>query len=373
MKILQVCSAEQMGGGERHVADLTRALIERGHSLHLAVRESSPLPAALADLPVTWHRFGLRNAADIVTACRLARVIRQHQIDLLHAHVARDYPVCGLAARLVPEVRLFLTRHHFHPLRANRLYRWALGRTERFLAVSRSVASGLADSFPGLASRVSVVPNWLDPLVLEGARTREDARRTLGISRPIAVGLLGQLTPLKRQDLFLDAVEQIIDQGLAKDVEFLLIGDPGPGDQAYAAALCARVEQLGGNRPTGPSVRRLGYVPSLPTLLSAFDVVVVPSSNEAFSLILIEAMATGCAVIASRTGGMAEIAEDGVTGLLVPPNDLPALTRSLIRILSDEALRGQLGQAASRVSRERFARDRILDQIESLYRLPLRD
>ena len=366
MKILQVCSAEQMGGGERHVADLTRALIERGHSLHLAVRERSPLPTALAELPVTWHRLSLRNALDLPSAFRLARLIRHHQIDLLHAHVARDYPICGLAARLVPEVRLFFTRHHFHPLRANPLYRWALGPTERFLAVSRSVAAGLAQSFPDLIPRLSVIPNWLDPLALEGARPRDEARHILGITRPLAVGLLGQLTPLKRQDLFLDAIGQLIEQGLAAEAEFLLVGAPGPDDHAFAAELRARVDTMQGDEGR---IRLLGYVSALPSLLTAFDVVVAPSTNEAFSLVLIEAMASGCAVIASRTGGMAEIVEDGATGLLIPPNDLDALTRTLARALSDPSLRYRLGLAASQVTRKRFARADILDQIESLYLL----
>ncbi|MFZ4627437.1 MAG: glycosyltransferase family 4 protein [Blastocatellia bacterium] len=366
MKILQVCSAEQMGGGERHVADLTRALIERGHSLHLAVRERTPLRAALANLPVTWHQLGLRNALDLPSAFRLARLIRRYQIDLLHAHVARDYPLCGLAARLAPQVRLFLTRHHFHPLRANLVYRWALGRTERFLAVSSSVAAGLVHSFPDLAPRLSVIPNWLDPIVLEGGCPRDQARHILGITRPLAVGLLGQLTPLKRQDLFLDAVAQILGQGLAREAEFLLVGAPGPDDHAYAADLHARVKRMTGS---GAPIRLLGYLPSLPSLLSAFDVVVTPSANEAFSLVLIEAMAAGAAVIASRTGGMAEIVEDEVTGLLVPPNDLQALTRTLARVLSDSSLRFRLAQSGSQIARKRFARADILDQIESLYLL----
>src|ERR1051326_5995886 len=125
MKILQVCSAESLGGGERHVADLTRALIERGHELHLAVRPHSPLRTALADLPVEWHELSLRNAMDWFRARRLAAIIRERHIEVMHAHVARDYMVCGLAAKLAP-TRFFLTRHHFNPTKSNPLYAWAL-------------------------------------------------------------------------------------------------------------------------------------------------------------------------------------------------------------------------------------------------------
>ena len=90
MKILQVCSAESLGGGERHVVDLVRALIERGHELHLAVRPGGPLQRELRNAPVTWHEMNLRNALDVMSAQRIAQVIARYEIDVLHAHVARE-------------------------------------------------------------------------------------------------------------------------------------------------------------------------------------------------------------------------------------------------------------------------------------------
>jgi glycosyltransferase involved in cell wall biosynthesis len=363
MKILQVCSAEQMGGGERHVADLTRALVERGHTLHLAVRERSPLPEALGDLPVTCHRLGLRNALDLISAHQLATLVRRYQIEILHAHVARDYPVCGLAARLAPEVRFFLTRHHFHLLGANPLYRWSLARAERLIAVSKSVATGLQRSFPAFPSRISVLPNWLSPGQLAEAASRSAARERLGITRPLAIGILGQLTPLKRQDLFVAAAQRLIAERLDADAQFLVIGAPGPGDTAYAETLRLRIDASG----AGDQIRLLGYVEALPTLFSAFDIIAIPSINEAFSLVLIEAMAGGCAVVASRTGALAEILEDEQTGLLVAPQDLSSLTDALGRLIADAPLRTRLADAARSSARQRFARDPIIDQLEALY------
>ncbi|MFM8394284.1 MAG: glycosyltransferase, partial [Acidobacteriota bacterium] len=102
MNILQVCSAASLGGGERHVIDLTRALIERGHRLHLVVRPGSPLQAPLAGWPVTFHELPLRNSLDLASVWRLSQLIRRERIEVLHAHVGRDYLVCGMAARLNP-------------------------------------------------------------------------------------------------------------------------------------------------------------------------------------------------------------------------------------------------------------------------------
>ncbi|HZN11382.1 MAG TPA: glycosyltransferase family 4 protein [Blastocatellia bacterium] len=351
MKILQVSSAESWGGGERHVADLTRALVERGHRLHLAVRPASPLRTPLRDLPVTWHELGLRNAADLSSARRLDALIRAEGIEVLHAHVARDYPVCGLAAR-VAGARFFLTRHHFHPLRSNPLYRWALAGAERLIAVSESVRAKLIEAFPTLAPRVVVIPNWVD-LRAAGRVERDQARAHLGIARPLAVGVIGQLTPLKRQDLFIRAARE-----LGNEIEFLIIGEPGPDDADYARRL---------REAAGHDVRFTGEIGDLPAYLKALDVVVAPSENEAFSLAVAEAMAAGRAVLASRAGGLVEIVEDGITGLLVTPGDVGELTEGLSRLLADETLRARLGAAARERARERFDREHVINRIERLY------
>jgi glycosyltransferase involved in cell wall biosynthesis len=363
MKILQVCSAESLGGGERHVAELTRALSERGHELHLAARPRSPLRAALADAPVNWHEVSLRNALDLASARHLAAIIRAERIEVLHAHLARDYPVCGLAAKLARPVRFFLTRHHFHPIKANPLYAWALSDARRLIAVSESVRAQLAASFPALAARAVVIPNWIDAPSC-GRLSREAARARLGITRPLAVGIVGQLTPLKRQALFIKAAARAIKEGRGSDADFLVMGAAGPRDAGYEQRLRELARELG----VSEQVRFTGHIADLPAHLAAFDIIAAPSVNEAFSLALAEAMAAGCAVLASRVGGMAEIAEGEVTGLLVAPDDEAAFIAGLLRLLGDERLRLKLGAAAQASVRERFDRGPIMAQIERLYR-----
>src|ERR1051325_7012146 len=111
MKILQVCSASELGGGEIHVADLTRALADRGHAVYLAVRPDSPIREPLAGVIASWHEMPLRNSLDVQSARAIAALIVQHKIDLVHAHVGRDYLVAALACKHQPSARLVLTRH----------------------------------------------------------------------------------------------------------------------------------------------------------------------------------------------------------------------------------------------------------------------
>ncbi len=360
LRILQVCSADSVGGGERHVIDLTRALAERGHELHLAVRRSSPFRDLLADDRVHWHELPLRNATDIQSSRRLGVLLRAHEIDLLHGHVARDYPLCGLAARMTG-ANLFLTRHHFRPFAKSLLYQWAINPVRNLIAVSTSVAQGLAESFPDLADRIVVIPNWIDARAV-GTISRAESRDLLGIRLPIAVGLVGQISAIKRQDLLVKAAARLKTAGLT-NINFLLIGEAGPKDRDYEEHLRALARQL----DVADKVIFTGYVPGFARYLNALDLVVAPSENEGFSLAVIEAMAARLPVIATRVGGPSEIIDHGLTGLLVPPGELEALVEAMSHLLSDQALSNQLAEAAAVSVRTRFDREGVIDRIEGLY------
>src|SRR5262249_7640361 len=139
-----------------------------------------------------WHELGLRNALDIISARQIAAIIRSEKIAILHAHVARDYIFCGIAARMAEPVRFFLTRHHFNSLKSFPFYAWTIAEARALIAVSQSVREQLLAAFPGFSDRIIVIPNWID-LRSQSSLSREEARRRLGISRRLAVGVIGQL------------------------------------------------------------------------------------------------------------------------------------------------------------------------------------
>jgi glycosyltransferase involved in cell wall biosynthesis len=321
---------------------------------------------ALAGYPVQWYELGLRNALDVISAQGIANAIRKNQIDILHAHVARDYTFCGVAARIAARlgnpVGFFITRHHFNPIKSNPLYAWTIGEARALIAVSESVRESLVASFPGYADRIVTIPNWIDAGYC-GSLSREEARARLGVTKRLAVAVVGQITRLKRQDLFIEAAARLIRERHWSDAEFLIVGEAGPDDEAYFNQLQETADRL----RMGDHLRFTGYVENLPSLLAAFDVIAAPSDNEAFSLALVEAMASGCAVVATRVGGMAEIVKDGVTGLLIERDSTHSLVAALSRLLADKRLREQIGGLARASVIERFDRRNAIDQIERLY------
>ena len=110
MRILHISSARSFGGGERHLADLANALVRRGHEVYAALRPRSPVREELTALPAE-NIFGLRlrNALDIRSARELARFVRAHRIEVVHAHVARDYPLAAMAAWRNRRAKLVVT------------------------------------------------------------------------------------------------------------------------------------------------------------------------------------------------------------------------------------------------------------------------
>ena len=172
----------------------------------------------------------------------------------------------------------------------------------------------------------------------------------------------GRLSGWKGYDLFVEAVAEAsprVDTLVAE-----IAGGPPPGEEWRATDVVRRIAEAG----VEAKVRYLGFVDVGP-LLRPGRIVVVPSRwPEPFGLVTVEAMLAGCAVVASRHGGSVEIIEDGVTGLLVPPGDVPALAAALERLATDEALRDELGARARRSAEERFGVDAFAGAVVGLWR-----
>src|SRR5215470_13679840 len=141
MRILQISSARHFGGGERHFVDLTNALMQRSHEVFGAVALESPILTELRQIP-TENLFALStsNPVNIAKAFALRRFVRARGIEIVHAHMARDYPLAALAVGR-NAARLIITRHVLFPM--NKLHRLTRGRVTRVIAVSQSVAAAV--------------------------------------------------------------------------------------------------------------------------------------------------------------------------------------------------------------------------------------
>ena len=323
MRILQVSSPLQLGGGETHVIELTQALRQRGHDVVVAGRPGS---AVNPDV-----EFPFRNALDLGTVRRLRRFIKEGSFDIVHAHVARDYPLTLAAARnLAPKV--VLTRHLLYPVRSNFLYKHVDG----WIAPTTQILTTLAKLKP----RASVViPNWVD---LEKFTFKPHMPHD-----PLTLGLLGQISPHKGHD---DAVEAM--RLLGPKFRLLIAGK---GESNYLDGLRAK--------SAGLPVDFVGFV-ELPEFFDAIDVLLVPSWEEPFGIVVLEGMASGVPVIATAAGGPLDIIRSGVDGILVPPRDPKALAHAITSI--SERREGMIHAARQRM--QDFDIRNVVPRVEAFYR-----
>jgi type III pantothenate kinase len=186
----------------------------------------------------------------------------------------------------------------------------------------------------------------------------------------VLVAVVGRLVPRKGQDVFLDAVRILAQDGLP--IRAVIVGEPPARPDTGERAYLERLLTLAVHPALRSRVEFQGFRDDVPALLAASDIVVMPSVNDPFPLALIEAMAAGAAVVATDSGGHAEAIEDGVTGLLVPPRDPSALAAAVARLAWDVLFRGNLAAAARRSAVERFSPETLPARLEVLYRDALR-
>ena len=364
MKILQVSSAQTLGGGERHLADLANGLARRGHDVYAVLRPKSPLLNELNELrKENVTTLPLRNSLDAKSARDLARLVRKNEIQIVHAHMARDYPLAAYATRMNPRSTLIVTRHVLFQL--SRLHRITLAKASRIIAVSQAVAAQLKADAVASSEKISVVLNGIDAASFQEARQRFNRADFLNAwNLPddcLLVGTVGELTPLKGQEEFLRAATQVLRQH--PNAYFIIAGI----DHSRGYENRIHIEQLIEELNLSPRVRLAGWLENLAQLYCALDVFVSASHTESFGLVLAEAMAGGTAVVATETEGAREIIQPGVTGLLVPIGDVDELANNIAALLADKNERVRMGTAQQSAT-TRFSVERMIAETETIYR-----
>lgn len=354
MRILQICSAREIGGGERHLADLANALARRGHEVFVALSPGSPLREKLSELSQqNIVEVPMRNALNLASAMKLSRFVRERNIQIVHAHVARDYPLAALAIGR-STARLVLTRHVLFPLSS--IHKLILRRTSQVIAVSQAVADALRAQTIFPSGIVRVIHNGVD--IDRFARVRESVHRE---SSRLRVGTIGHLSEIKGHDDFIRAAAIVCSS--RDDVEFIIAGE----DKSRAGDNRRRLEKLVDELELNQRVQLVGWIDDVATLLASFDLFVSPSRAEPFGLSIVEAMAAGVPVIATASEGAREIVEPNQTGRQVPIGDVDAIAQAIHELLDDGSERDRLSRNAEITAGERFSLQQMVDRTEQLY------
>jgi glycosyltransferase involved in cell wall biosynthesis len=314
---------------------------------------------------VEWLDCGCGSRASYPAGlASLVSFLRRRRIDVFHAHLF-DPSVVGLTAAVLARTPSRVHTRHYsdYHTRINRPLHVALDRlctrmSQRVIAVSQHTANHLVQVERAPPGKVRVIHNGID--FDRVRRSSPDApgrlRDELAVARRPVVLMAARLHPEKGYESLLEAFAEVLKRVPAA---VLLIAGTGPLEDHY--------RRLAALHRLGDSVRFLGFRSDLPDLISAADVVVLPSLAEAFGLVAAEALYLGTPVVASQVGGLPEIVDDEGDGLLVPPSQPPALAGSLIRLLTQPELRSRLAGAGRRKIAERFSFESMVRAYERLY------
>ncbi len=356
--IVNVLSSYGVGGQERVALDLAIGQRARGHDvsvISLAPPPDGQIAAELAAAGIPATRVPRRGGLEPALVHRLAQVLRARRADVVHTHNPLPLIYGAPAARLAGAAVIH-TKHGVNPgSRAHRLLRRAAAQlTHAFVAVSATTEAQARTQHDAPVSRLHTIPNGIR---LERYAPDPDARAALrvelGLGDAWVVGTVGRLDPYKNQAMLVRALAPLLSSRL----RLVIVGE-GEARPEVEAAIAAL--------PEPRWVVMTGTRMDVPRLVHAFDVFALPSRSEGLPLVVPEAMAAGLPVVATNVGGLPSVVDDGVTGLLVPVDEL-ALRAALARLAADPALAHRLGARAREVALARYGADRMVEAYLELY------
>lgn len=357
---MQLVLSLSPGGTERLVIEIVRALSPRIESMVCCLDQPGAWADELVQLGVPVISLSREPGFHPALAMRLARVLKERDIDVVHCHHYSPYVYGLLAAVLKPTVQLVFTEHgrlsDAAPSRKRRLVNPWLSRWPGTLcAVSADLKNHMvAEGFP--ASRVGVTYNGIDPGHRPTAFQRTAARAALGLSEDaFVVGTVGRLDPVKNLPVLLQAHAFLVSK--YPHLRTVIIGD---GDER--AALESHAHRLG----VTDSITFAGYRSDVRLLMSAFDVYANTSTYEGVSLTILEAMATALPVVATRVGGNPEVVIDDETGYLVPAA-ARAVADAIGGLIHDERRRRVMGDAGRFRVKRHFSIARMVEEYAEIY------
>jgi len=361
VKVVHLVIGGEVAGGQLVALRLARAARERGWEAAFV----SPGPGGFVDLAARegfqTRVVALGGALDLGSLARLRKALRAERADVLHTHVHFSLNVLGRISGRLAGVRVIAHMHAANVFRAGgaaRRTQVALDNVtarlcSRIVAVSAATREELVrQGYP--PGRVVVVRNGIDAPP-PAAPVRPD-----GV--PDAAPLLlhvGRLAPQKGQLELVEALARLT----RRDAVAVLVGKDLETDGRFERELVARAAELG----LGDRVVLTGYREDVAGLLAAADVFVLPSTAEGLPLTVLEAMAAARPVVATRVGGIPEAVVDGETGLIVPPEDVDALTGALDALLADPERARRLGESGRRRVEAEFSAAAMTGRVLDLY------
>ncbi len=357
LSTLQIDERTDWGGGQSQVLHLLKGLIAAGHGAELVTRPDSVLGARAEQLGIKVHPIRMRSEVDVLSARRIARIVRSGGFDIVHMHTARAHSLGAMACAFNRSPACVVARRIAFRVKTGPLglaipikYR---GRIDSYIAVCGAARDRLVDAGVD-PEKVHVVHSGA---VLPDIDPGKDVRRELGIGPDEKIVCnAGALVDAKDQQSLIRASKIVIEK--APGTKFIIVGK---------GKLERTLKKLAARIGVADSVIFTGFREDIGSYLGAADVFTLSSEMEGLNNSVVEAMMMGKPVVATKVGGIEEIIDHEKTGLLVQPGDHAVLARAIIDILKNPEKAAALAGAGREKARERFTAERMVAGTISVY------
>ena len=366
-RILKVVPTLMCGGTENQFMALTRQLDRERFDIEFAcLRRWGPFVDEITERGIPLSVYNVttfRSLQAIAEQARLARHIARKKIQIVHAYNFYGNVFAVPPARLVAPVVIASIRDCAPYLTSmqKRVQRYACQFADCILVNAEAVKQWLVSEGYN-ESKIVVIRNGVDTSKFGEAADPARVRRELGVPDGVPLVLVvSRLTRFKGLEQMIEAAAILKNQGTSARV--VIVGETAPSEKAYLERLKRHADE----HRVADRVIFAGLRSDVPALLSAADVSVMPSLNEALSNVLLESMAAGAPTVATRVGGTPEALIHEETGLLVPPGEARALAAAIVRLLEDRSAAARLGRSARQFVHSRFSVDQMVRATEQLY------
>jgi L-malate glycosyltransferase len=354
---LHVDTARTWRGGQNQVVVTVMCMRSLGHRAVLVAHPSGELRRR-AQEGLELIPLAPRTEMDLASAWRLSRVIRQLQPDIVHAHDPHGVAMAALALSMSTQTRtppLVAARRVDFRLGRNTLSRWKYRQVDCFICASDAIRQ-LVVRDGVQPDRAVTVHEGIDLGKVDAAPPAELHKELwLPHDAPV-VGNVAALVPHKGQRHLIDAAAEVIRH--EPDARFIIAGEGELRESLEHHIKHLRLEK---------HVILSGFRADVLSVHKAFDIFVMSSVTEGLGTSLLDAMACGKPIVATRTGGIPEVVEDGVTGSLVPPRDHAQMAEAIVRLLRDKDLRARMGAAGRARVCEKFTAERMIADTLAVY------
>ena len=353
-------SSISWGGLEMNILKLACKMKERGHAVTIACNPKGRLfQQAKEDFEVI--QFGNDFKSDFKT---MRKFLKQNQFDVVHIFRSGDVNKIALsllfnsqkpALILDPQIGVGVKKKDpFH--------KFIYQKIDAVIAISKDVADGFFRNLPVEREKVRIVYPGVDVEKFKfRSESRERIRNELNLGNDIVIGVVSRFSPGKGHEELLRAFKILIQE--FENMKLLIVGEPTVGEIDYFKSLKNLEKELGVEK----NIIWTGFRKDIPDILSAIDIFVAPSHAEAFGLSLVEAMAVGLPVVATKSAGFLDIIDDGVNGLFFEKGNHIDLAEKIKKLITDREFARYLGEKASETARNKFSFEKYANSIENLY------